>query len=89
MKGYYFSGECSHIVNIFDRQEQKEVPTLDKGNLYLSGVYVLQSQDEIIKAGIKCVLSIIDRPTYKSFKIPKILERLDIKHHKWIDLEDY
>jgi len=46
---YYFSGECSHIINIFDQEEKEKEkekgPTKDKGNLYLSGVYVLQNDE--------------------------------------------
>jgi hypothetical protein len=72
----YFSGDCSHIINIFDKEDLKGVKNPTKGNLYLSGVYQLQSQGEIKKAGITCVLTIIDRYTYQSFKVPNMLKKL-------------
>lgn len=44
---YYQSGECSHIINIFDKDTKEKEPTKEKGNLYLSGVYVLMYPDDI------------------------------------------
>lgn len=30
----------------------------------------------------------MDKFSYNSFKVPKSLNKLGIKNHKWIDLED-
>lgn len=76
--------KCSHIINVFDKTENYPK---NKGSLYLSGVYVLEDpvKDDL---GINCVLTIIDRWAYQNFKVSHKIQKHDIKHHKWIDLDD-
>ena len=59
--------ECSHIVNIFEKLQNP--PPLNKGNLFLSGIFVLKNAQKIKKFNITCVLTIIDEYTYKDMKI--------------------
>jgi dual specificity MAP kinase phosphatase/atypical dual specificity phosphatase len=45
---------------------------------------------EIVKQlNINCVVSIIDKWSYNSFRVKEKLQRAQIKHSKWIDLLDY
>jgi hypothetical protein len=71
-----FGGECSHIISIFENHEEK--PT-EKGNLYLSGAYTIKDQDEMKRLHIKCVLTIIDRDSYKSLKVQRRLKEAGVE----------
>lgn len=76
--------KCSHIINVFDKAGNGPK---HKGNLFLSGVYVLEDSVKE-NLGINCVLSIIDRWAYQNFQVSKNIQKNGIKNHKWIDLED-
>jgi hypothetical protein len=73
-------------MNIYDKMEN---PPSDKGNLYLSNVDFLVNADLIKKLEIDCVLSVINRMTYTSYRVKELLRNYKIKHSKWIDLEYY
>lgn len=71
-----YGGELiSHIINIYEKEEK---PPVEKGNLYLSGVYVLDSPDIIKKNNIKSVLTIIDDYSYKSFRVKSKIMKIGI-----------
>ena len=55
---------CSHILNI-----HQEAPSKHKGNLYLSSVYSLDSDDLNKDFQINCVLTIMDSASLISFKV--------------------
>jgi len=81
-----YGGELiSHIINIYEKEEQ---PPAEKGNLYLSGVYVLDNPEIIKKSYIKSVLSIIDDYTYKAFRVKSKIMKIGIENHEWYELED-
>ena len=81
----YYYGACSHILNIYSKLKK---PPTDKGNLYLSGIDVLDST-KLLKANhINCVLTIIDKSTYDYYSVEQKIKNAQIKYHKWIDLKD-
>jgi hypothetical protein len=71
-----YGGELiSHIINIYEKEEK---PPVDKGNLYLSGVYALDNFDLIKKSNIKSVLTIIDDYAYKAFRVKSKIMKIGI-----------
>jgi len=52
-------------------------------------VYVFDKPNLVNNLQINCVLSIIDKWTFNNYKVKEKLEKIQIKHHKWIDLQDY
>lgn len=52
-------------------------------------MYVFDKPNLVNSLQINCVLSIIDKWTFNNYKVKEKLEKIQIKHHKWIDLQDY
>lgn len=52
-------------------------------------MYVFDKPNLINSLQINCVLSIIDKWTFNNYKVKEKIEKVQIKHHKWIDLQDY
>jgi protein-tyrosine phosphatase len=75
----------SHIINIYEKEES---PPAEKGNLFLSGVYVLDSPDIIKKSNIKSVISILNDYTYEAFRVKSKINKIGVENHEWYELED-
>ena len=76
---------CSHIIDIYDKTEHS---SKEKGNLYLSGVHCLGDLNLRTTQKIASVVSIIDSWALNSFKVKEKLEHLEIKEHKWFEIDD-
>ena len=52
-------------------------------------MYVFDKPNLVGNLQINCVLSIIDKWTFNNYKVKEKIEKAQINHHKWIDLQDY
>ena len=77
--GWDPSEGISHILSL-------PCSTSTQGNLFLSGAYALSRPGTLPKFFITSVLTVLDKPTFRSLKLPYKLQSQQVTQHKWVDL---